>query len=91
MVTPWSERQAAVGIEDREKKWAAAMLEARRLGKDYIVRSYPEFEAKFIECVVEGCGWTDYLPNTNDWLDDPVVQTSLYRHTAKEHRKGEDK
>lgn len=88
MVTPWAERQAVVGIEDREKKWTAAMLEARKQGKDYIVRSYPEFNARFIECVVEDCGWTDYLPDRKDWQDDPLAQTALFKHTAMHREEG---
>lgn len=75
-----------MGIEEREAKWAKAMTSAREQGKDYVVRSYPEFEAKFIECVHEGCGWTEYLPNRDDWDKDPIIQSSLYNHTVKNHR-----
>lgn len=78
-----------MGLEKREAKWRAAMEEARRTGKSFIVRRYPEFKARFIECVVAGCGWTEILPDRDDWVDDIEIQQSLLLHVMKQHRSSE--
>lgn len=74
-----------MGIEKREAAWEKAIQEARRTGKTYIVRRYPEFKARFIECVVKDCGWTEILPDRDDWVDDIEIQQSLLIHVMKKH------
>lgn len=69
-----------MGMTQGQEPWDALLTAARDAGKDFMIRSYPEFNARFIECTAQGCGWTEYVPD--GWEDGgaPVVDMGLLRH-----------
>lgn len=71
-----------MGIEEREKAWQKGLEDARAQGLDFVTRSYPEFDAKFLACVVEGCDWVDYMPLKKDTS---TLGPALMAHITKYH------
>lgn len=77
-----------MGIEEREKAWQKGLEDARAQGLDFVTRSYPEFDAKFLACAVEGCDWVDYLPLKKDAS---TLGPTLLAHINKYHPREEKK
>lgn len=77
-----------MGVTDDDHALEATRHAARLRGRDFVIRSYEDFDVRFIECVHPGCGWTEYL-SVERSPEDLLVKRALRSH-ARTHASKKD-